>query len=155
MADQPILIRKHIAITKSILQYLNELAIKNGYNRQLAEWIFSARPMGELDCIDDRFPIFLKMSMPHYHKEGVRCETHYRTIWEVVMASNTDTTTTLVVDIPSEAFKMLPEVPEVMNIDNDEVITVWENLQQNEKVSTFIKDVEKLLQDNAINEEEE
>jgi hypothetical protein len=93
--------------------------------------------------------------MPHYHKEGVRCETHYRTIWEVVMASNADTTTTLIVDIPSEAFQMLPEVPEVVNIDNDEVITVWENLQQNEKVATFISDVEKLLQDNAINEEEE
>ena len=146
MADteEPIIVRRHVAITKSILEYLNTLAIKNRYNRQLAEWLFSANPMGELDCIDARFPVFLKMSMPHFHKEGVRTDTHYRTVWEVVLVNKKDTTTTVVVDIPKEAFDMLPEVPTVTAIDND-VVEVWENIRQEESISNFIADVEKLL----------
>ena len=153
MADNTefVKVKRHVAITKSILEYLNTLAIKNGYNRQLAEWIFSATPMGELDCIDARFPVFLKLSMPHYHKEGVRTDMHYRTIWEVVMMGTTDdSTTTVIVDIPQEAFDMLPEVPTVTSIDDD-VVEVWDNIATEEMTNNFIQDVEKLLQ----NEEEE
>jgi len=88
--------------------------------------------------------------MPHYHKEGVRTDMHYRTIWEVVMmGSKDDSTTTVIVDIPQEAFDMLPEVPTVTSIDDD-VVEVWDNIATEEMTKNFIQDVEKLL----LNEEE-
>lgn len=145
-----VIVKQHIAITKNILEYLNSLAIKNEYNRQLAEWVFSANPIGDLDCIDARFPIYLKMSLPHYHKAGKRVEQHYRTIWEVVMVNNTDSTSTCIVDIPKEAFDMLPEVPTVTNIRED-VMEVWESIEADKMTREFIKSVEEMLS----NEEEE
>ena len=150
MAEETVRVSQHVAITKSILEYLNTLAIRNGYNRQLAEWVFAANPMGELDCIDARFPIFLKMSMPHYHKEGESTDLHYRTIWEVVLVKQ-EGTSTCIVDIPKEAFDMLPEVPAVQNI-TDDVMEVWNNLQTEELTKNFIQDVEKMLSDNREEE---
>jgi len=151
MAKDTVRVTQHIAITKSILEYLNTLAIKNEYNRQLAEWVFAANPMGELDCIDARFPIFLKMSMPHYHKEGVPTDMHYRTIWEVVLMKDNEGSHTVIVDIPKEAFDMLPEVPAVQNI-TDDVMEVWNNVQTEELTNNFIQDVEKMLADNREEE---
>jgi hypothetical protein len=53
-------------------------------------------------------------------------------------------THTVVVDIPKEAFDMLPEVPAVQNI-TDDVMEVWNNVQTEELTNNFIQDVEKML----------
>jgi hypothetical protein len=48
------------------------------------------------------------------------------------------------VGIPAEAYELLPDVPEVQNI-TDDVMSVWENIKQEEMTENFIKEVEELL----------
>jgi hypothetical protein len=140
-------LKSYVAITKTILNYLNSLAISNGYNRSLMEWLFNTKGTDDMKAIDGRFPIFLKMAMPHYHIEGVVAPMHYRTVWECVLIGDDDTvneSATVIVDIPAEAYELLPDVPEVQNI-TDDVMSVWENIKQEEMTENFIKDVEELL----------
>ena len=151
-------IKTHVAITKPILKYLNELSIKNEYNRQIAEWLFEATPLGELACIDDRFPIFLKMAIPHKHKQGVECEEHVRTIWEFVIQDDSEQTHTVVVDIPLDAYSMLPDVPLVTNIQ-EEPMEVWNDINVERLTTKFFKDIDSMLaqevQTQDITKEEE
>jgi len=137
-------VKTHVAITKPILRYLNELSIKNEYNRQIAEWLFEKTPLGELACIDDRFPIFLKMAIPHRHKQGVECEEHIRTIWEFVILGDSKQTHSVAVDIPLEAYSTLPDVPLVTNIQ-EEPMEVWNDINVERLTNKFFKDIDTML----------
>ena len=151
-------VKTHVAITKPILRYLNELSIKNEYNRQIAEWLFEPTPLGELACIDDRFPIFLKMAISHKHKQGVECEEHVRTIWEFVVQGDHEQTHSVAVDIPLDAYSMLPDVPLVTNIQ-EEPMEVWNNVNVDRLTTKFFKDIDSMLaqevQTQDITKEEE
>ena len=101
-----------IAITVDVLKVLNEFAIQNGYNRQLTEQLFEEA--------DGRFPVYLKVVMSHMHKEGVPCELHMRTGWEIVLLDQSDAEEGQVrnahvyVDIPKAVYDVLPNVPEAL-----------------------------------------
>lgn len=136
------------AITKDILKYLNTLSIKYGYNRQLIDSIFEPREYVDndefpTDVIDERFPLFLSMVIPHYHKAGVKTDLHYRTVWVGLMSKKKDEESTFIVDIPASAFELLPDVPSVKYLKQDEWREWWDN-EKNRITQEFIDEMNKL-----------
>lgn len=133
------------AITKDILKYLNNLSIQYGYNRQLIDSIFESRDTVDddslTDVIDERFPCFMTMAMPHYHKEGKKTDMHYRTAWACIFVGNQTKPVTLMVDIPATAFELLPDVPQIKYLEADEWKAWWEQ-EKEQMTKDFIDSVE-------------
>ena len=108
---------KQVAITLDILKVLNKSAIDNNYNRQIVDTFF--------DDADGRFPCYLVLYMTHMHKQGVPCEAHIRTGWEVVMKDQSKakagqvTTHQIYVDIPMSIFNVLPNTPQARALATD------------------------------------
>ncbi len=137
--------KKSCAITKDILKYLNNLSIRYGYNRQLLDAIFRSREESDelSDVIDDRFPLFLVMVVPHYHKQGERTDLHYRTIWTGLMSQDRELQRRFIVDIPATAFELLPEVPSIRYLKQKEWADWWK--QEKETITQeFIEEMNKL-----------
>ena len=102
--------KSHVAITRDILEYLNELSVDLGYNQNLADWLFDDDSDKQ---IDRKFPIFLRLVVPHHFKAGEPTDTHYRMIWEFVFTDDYENSHTGMLDIPAEAYNLLPEVPDI------------------------------------------
>ncbi len=135
--------KANCAITKDVLKYLNNLSIKHEYNRQLIDSIFLSRADVITDVIDERFPLFLSMVVPHYHRAGVKTHLHYRTIWIGIMSNDTTKEHKFVVDIPATAFELLPEVPEIQYLTPDKWRDWWEQEKEN-ITQEFIKQINEI-----------
>lgn len=146
---------KNCAITIDILKYLNGLAIDNDYNRQIEPSFLDERLDSDLDIVaDDRFPCVLMLAMPHYHKAGVLTDTHVRLMFEVIVKRKDGMPldkeyTTVAVDVPMEAMKILPNIPDVRWIDDKtsraDWIDIWNNVDKESMTNAFITEIENLL----------
>lgn len=146
---------KNCAITIDILKYLNGLAIDNDYNRQIEPSFLDERLDSDLDIVaDDRFPCVLMLAMPHYHKAGVLTDTHVRLMFEVIVKRKDGMPldkeyTTVAVDVPIEAMKILPNIPDVRWIDDKtsraDWIDIWNNVDKESMTNAFITEIENLL----------
>lgn len=139
--------KKHVAITRDILQYLNELSVDIGYNQSLADWLFEDSQDRQ---IDKKFPIFLRLVVPHHFIAGEPSDTHYRTIWEFVFTDDYENSHTGMVDIPAEAYELLPEVPEAIQVDEG-TYDIWSSMDTESITNDFITQVESLLKDDFGN----
>ena len=137
--------KKSCAITKDVLKYLNNLSIKYGYNRQLIDSIFRDRSEADelSDVIDERFPLFLSLVVPHYHIQGEETLLHFRTVWVGLMSKDRHTEHKFIVDIPATAYSLLPEVPQVKYLQQAEWADWWEKEKKN-ITNEFIKQMDKL-----------
>jgi hypothetical protein len=142
--------KKHCAVTRDILLYLNELSVDIGYNQNLADWLFD--DSNDIQ-IDRKFPVFLRLVVPHHYIAGEPTDTHYRTVWEFVFTDDFENSHTGMIDIPAEAYHLLPEVPEVVQVDND-TYELWSKLDTETITSDFIDEVESLLREETEKEEE-
>lgn len=155
---------KNCAITVDILKYLNGLAIDNDYNRQIVPSFLDETMDSDLDIVvDDRFPCMLMMAMPHYHKAGVVTDTHVRLMFEVIVKRRDGMPldkeyTTVAVDVPMEAMKILPNIPDIRWIDDSvtrkEWLNLWEVVDKDGLTKTFIKEIENLLKREGENNDE-
>lgn len=146
---------KNCAITIDILKYLNGLAIDNDYNRQIEPSFLDERLDSDLDIVaDDRFPCVLMLAMPHYHKAGELTDTHVRLMFEVIVKRKDGMPldkeyTTVAVDVPMEAMKILPNIPDVRWIDDKtsraDWIDIWNNVDKESMTNAFITEIENLL----------
>ena len=139
------MMKKSCAITKDVLKYLNNLSIKYGYNQQLIDSVFRDRSEADelSDVIDERFPLFLSLVLPHYHKQGKRTDLHYRTVWVGLLSKDREKERKFIVDIPATAFNLLPEVPQIKYLETKEWTKWWEKEKRNIQ-SEFIKEMDKL-----------
>jgi len=162
---------KNCAITIPILAYLNKLAIENGYNRQIREGFLdetiddSDKYDDHDDRADDRFPAIVMLAMPHYHKQGVPTEMHYRLMLEVIVKSKSgkdigEKYATVFVDIPAEAFSILPNIPNITWLnpsasteDMNQFLTEWNEVDEETLNENFIKDIENMLGKSSTEEE--
>jgi hypothetical protein len=162
---------KNCAITIPILAYLNKLAIENGYNRQIREGFLdetiddSDKYDDHDDRADDRFPAIVMLAMPHYHKQGVPTELHYRLMLEVIVKSKSgkdigEKYATVFVDIPAEAFNILPNIPNITWLntsasteDMNQFLTEWNEVDEDTLNENFIKDIENMLGKSSTEEE--
>ena len=142
--------KKHCAVTRDILLYLNELSVDIGYNQNLADWLFDDSNDKQ---IDRKFPVFLRLVVPHHYIAGEPTDTHYRTVWEFVFTDDYENSHTAMIDIPAEAYHLLPETPEVLEVDKD-TYELWSKLDTETITSDFIDEVETLLRDETEKEEE-
>jgi hypothetical protein len=140
--------KSHVAITRDILEYLNELSVDLGYNQNLADWLFDDDSDKQ---IDRKFPIFLRLVVPHHFKAGEPTDTHYRMIWEFVYTEDYENSHTGMIDIPAEAYNLLPEVPEVVQVDEN-TYDMWSQLDTETITSDFINEVESLLKEEGEEE---
>ena len=164
---------KNCAITIPILKMLNDMAIENGYNRQIREGFLDETIDDSKDYpdkhdhrADDRFPAIVMLAMPHYHKNGVPAELHYRLMLEVIVKSKSGKTlaekyATVFVDIPAEAFDLLPNVPDIQWIkpeattdEKDAFLKAWEEADTDEMYEDFIENIERMLGKDPNREEE-
>ena len=162
---------KNCAITIQILAYLNKLAIENGYNRQIREG-FLDETIDDSDKYDDhddradaRFPAIVMLAMPHYHKNGVPTEMHYRLMLEVIVKSKSGRDigkqyATVFVDIPAEAFSILPNIPNITWLNPsastdamNQFLTEWNEVDEETLNENFIKDIENMLGKSSTEEE--
>lgn len=137
--------KKNCAITKGVLKYLNDLSIEYGYNSNLISSIFDDRAGTVTDVVDERFPLFLSMVIPHYHKQGKKTDLHYRTVWVGIMSNDHKKEVRLKVDIPATAYELLPEVPEITYMSTSEWAEWWKDNKQdieNEYVQSYSKNKE-------------
>ena len=137
---------KRIAVTLDILKVLNDASLSNGYNQAVTDEFFQDT--------DGRFPAYLKMYMKHKHKNGVECELHMRTIWEVVLKDQSNTTgkevntATVKIDIPLDMFNVLPDTPIAYALATD-----YESMDLTEVTKDMLQKLENML-DNTSTEEE-
>ena len=167
---------QNCAITVAILNYLNNEAIERNFNRQIREGFLDvSKPPTKEDIeqygaemcnqvADDRFPVIVKLAMPHYWKQGIPSELHFRLMVEVVV-KNLDGTepdkkyASLFVDVTKEAFGMLPNIPsltwlnEVANT-TDEFFKEWSEKDTDQMTKDFIDEIETMLNSSAEGEEE-
>ena len=158
---------KNCAITVDILKYLNGLAIDNDYNRQIVPSFLDETMDSDLDIVvDDRFPCMLMMAMPHYHKNGVPSELHYRLMLEVIVKSKSgkelDTKyATVFVDVPADALDLLPNVPDIQwispkaatEMEREAFLSEWSEVDDEQLNKDFIENIEKMLGKNSTEEE--
>lgn len=162
---------KSCAITIPILAYLNGLAIKNNYNRQIREGFLdetiddSAEYKDADEVADGRFPAIVTLAMPHYHKQGKPTELHYRLMLEVIIKSKSGKAidkkyATVFVDIPAEAIDALPNIPDIswinpsVNMENVALfLKEWSEIDEEKLNSDFISDIEKMLGKSSTEEE--
>ncbi|MBO71659.1 MAG: hypothetical protein CL508_05240 [Actinobacteria bacterium] len=142
-------IKSHCAITRDILEYLNDLSVDLQYNRSLPNWLFDDEVEKQ---IDRKFPVFLRLVVPHHYKSGEPTDVHYRTVWEFVFSDDYENSHTGMLDIPAEAFNLLPEVPEVVQV-NEETYELWTEMDTDSITSNFISEVESLLKKEGEEEE--
>ena len=163
---------KNCAITIPILSLLNDLAIENGYNRQIREGFLDER-IDDSDKYDDhdhraddRFPAIVMLAMPHYHKNGTPSELHYRLMLEVIVKSKSgkelDTKyATVFVDVPADALDLLPNVPDIQwispkaatEMEREAFLSEWSEVDDEQLNKDFIDNIEKMLGKNSTEEE--
>ena len=72
-------------------------------------------------------------------------------LWEFVFTDDYENSHTGMVDIPAEAYELLPEVPEVMQVDEN-TYDMWSQLDTETITSDFINEVESLLKEEGEEE---
>ena len=155
---------KNCAITIDILKYLNGLAIDNDYNRQIEPSFLDETMDSDFDIVaDNRFPCVLVMAMPHYHKQGVKTDTHVRLMFEVIVKRIDGMPldkeyTTVAVDVPMEAIEILPNIPDVRWVETatnrKDWLNIWDKVDKQGMTDTFINEIENLLKREGENDNE-
>jgi hypothetical protein len=94
---------------------------------------------------------------------GVVTDTHVRLMFEVIVKRRDGMPldkeyTTVAVDVPMEAMKILPNIPDIRWIDDSvtrkEWLNLWEVVDKDGLTNTFIKEIENLLKREGENNDE-
>tara|TARA_R100001015_G_C4621094_1_gene178216 strand:- start:1388 stop:1975 length:588 start_codon:yes stop_codon:yes gene_type:complete len=121
----------YLVVTTSVLKHLNDVAVKEGYNRTILKGFFDPSASIE-DSIEqsDRvaipdYPVSCVMALPHYHKRGVLTMPHVRTQWSVPTISVED-----YVSVAGTTFNVVDKGFEVkwVQVSLDIQGNTWENL---------------------------